>query len=113
VARFSLKPPKLHVTEKHVVEACVQFLQVKGYRPIRQNTGQFKTKDGRYITIGEPGMPDYAIPQFMVEFKRPGGRLSEIQKERIFELSVNGVMTAVVESVEELEAWLAAYQKRK
>ena len=58
--------------------------------------------------MGEPGIPDYAIPRFFVEVKRPGGTLSEVQRAKIEQLQEHwGLETAVVESLDELLQWLA------
>ena len=83
MARFHLTSPKVKQLEKHVIEACLDLLWLRDYRPLRQHSGKFKTVDDRWITIGEAGIPDYAVARFMVEFKRPGGGLSPEQEAKI------------------------------
>ena len=109
------------VRESAVQRACRDFLYLRGYRPIREQSGLLLAPDSlcencranaRRIRIGEPGMPDYSVPKFMVEVKRPGGKLSAEQKERHLELGVHGVDVAVVDSPEALLAWLAAYERK-
>jgi hypothetical protein len=105
------------LTENDVRLACLELLRYRGWYLARQQSGLFQTLDGRKITIGEPGVPDYAAlkaPSFLLEFKRPGGRLSEVQKRKIREIELAWRLpVAVVSSVEELIAWLAEHERKK
>lgn len=104
---FRLRPPKIKLVENDVERQCLDVLRLRGFNPIRLQSGKLKTPDGRWVTIGEVGIPDYAIPQFFLETKRPGGRLSEAQQTKIFELEKCwGLETVIVESVDELILWL-------
>lgn len=108
---FKLRPDgKIQLSENDVRNACLDLLRVNGWWPIRQHVGKFRAPDGGFITIGETGDPDYVVikpPSFFVEFKRPGGKLSEAQLRRHCQLEkFYGLRTIVVASVEELDDWL-------
>jgi hypothetical protein len=106
MARFRLRPPQL--SENDVERQCLDLLRLRHYRPVRLQSGRFWTLDKkRIITIGEPGIPDYVIPLFFVEVKRPGGELSPEQTTKIHELEhIYDVSVAVVDSLEEMLDWL-------
>lgn len=104
---FRLRPPKIRLTENHVERQCLDLLRLRGFNPIRLNSGKFKTKDNRWITIGEVGIPDYVIPAFFMEVKRPGGELSPEQTQKIWELEkIWGLQTIVTDNVAGLIEWL-------
>ena len=105
-----LRSPKLKISENHVEKACVALLERYGYWPIRLHAGLFKSSDGRrWIKGVEKGTPDWAAvikPSFLVETKRPGAELSEVQRRKIDELKVIGLETLVVSDPQELLAYL-------
>jgi len=107
---FGLKPPRLQLSENDVRKACLDLLRLHQWWPVRQHVGLFRTPDQRWIRMGEPGDPDYAVvraPSFFLELKRPGGELSDEQRKRIDVLQrFYGLETVVVEGVEELMEWL-------
>ena len=111
--RFRLtSPPKPNV-EDDVKLACLDLLRLHGYRPERLHSGLFRTPDGRWIRSGQPGLPDYAIPRFYLEVKRPGGELSHTQRLKTAELAQGWHLeTAVVDSVEALAEWLARFENK-
>lgn len=123
---FRLTPPKIQLSENDVERACLDLLRYHGYYPLRLPAGQALHADKaildvlrragvkpRWIHLGTPGIPDYAIPLGFVEVKRPGGKLSEVQHEMIDHLSRGwSLETAVVESVEELIPWLGKWKER-
>lgn len=118
---FRLTPPKIQLSENDVERACLDLLRYHGYYPLRLQSGLALHADKavlealrragikpRFIQLGVPGIPDYAIARAFVEVKRPGGKLSDVQQEMIAHLRAHwNLETAVVESVEELIAWLA------
>lgn len=105
--RYKLRPPVVKVSENDVEKAVCDILRLKQLYPLRQHVGLFKTRDDRYITAGERGIPDWCIPRFFVEVKRPGGHLSLEQSAKIDQLRTFWKLeTAVVSSPEELIEWL-------
>lgn len=105
--RFRLTSQRIKLSENDVERACLDLLRYRRLYPLRQQSGRFKTSDGRWIRVGVPGIPDYVIPKFFVETKAPGGILSDVQRAKIYELHKHwDIETAVVESVEELIEWL-------
>ena len=117
MARFRLRSPdKIQLTENDVEKQCLDYLALHRYRPVRLQSGLFTTlgKNPRPVTVGEPGLPDYVIPLFFMEVKRPGGKLSpaQVMKIRELELDGHGVPVAVVDSLEALIEWLDRYQKK-
>ena len=109
MSRFRLTSPKVKLAENDVERACVDLLRLRGYYVVRLQSGLFRTPDGRWIRIGEPGLPDYACLKndFFLEVKRPGAKLSEVQVNKIFELeAAHKIAVATVDSVERLIAWL-------
>ena len=115
MSRFRLtSPPKPKLSENDVERACLDVLRYRGYRPVRVPAGKYRTPDvQRWVQIGEPGMPDYVIPQFFLEVKRPGGELSLVQQLKISELTQGwNLETAVVDSVEALAEWLARFENK-
>jgi hypothetical protein len=111
--RFQLKGDRLKLSENDVRKACLDLLRAHRWWPIRQHVGLFhpvgRPKD--IVTIGEKGDPDYVVVRapssFFLETKRPGGKLSDEQIARIQTLrQFYGLETVVVESVDELIAWL-------
>ena len=118
MARFRLTAPKIQPLEKHVVEACITILNLRHYWTKRLNTGVFRTLDGRWHTEGTKGDPDYValhrtFPGFLLEFKRPGGKLTPEQYERHYEIRLGyQIDIAIVDSTEALERWLDAHENR-
>jgi hypothetical protein len=114
--QFQLKPPRVKLSENDVESACLDLLRLRGYWPTRMHAGLFKSVDGkRWIKGVERGTPDWAVlikPSFFLEVKRPGGILSEVQREKIFQLEkFFDLQTVVVEDVEELVARLDRHQR--
>jgi hypothetical protein len=113
---FRLKaPPPL--SENDVERACLDLLRVRGYWVKRQHVIRCKTQDGRWITIGEKGDPDYVAlhgkyPGFHLEVKRPGGGLSADQRFKIQQLTLGyRLRVAVVASSRELAEWLTGHER--
>jgi hypothetical protein len=130
LSEWNLKSQKLHVSEKDVTKGCLDLLRYRQWWPIRQHVGKFlppqalsllcpecrnALRKAHWLTIGEAGDPDYAVikaPSFFLELKRPGGKLSPEQRQKIFELEkFYDLKTAAVEDVEELIAWLDRHDR--
>ena len=109
---FQLKGQKIQLSENDVRKACLTLLRAHRWWPIRQHVGLFNPvgRPKEVITMGETGDPDYVVvkaPSFFLETKRPGGKLSAEQRDRILQLrQFYGLETLVVEDVEELMEWL-------
>jgi hypothetical protein len=120
--RFKLTSPSWpKLTENDVEKACLDLLLAKGLYPVRLNSGLFPTPDSlcencrpnaRWVRNGEPGIPDYCIPNWFLECKAPGGKLSEEQRIKIVVLRRYWDLdTAVVHDVGELADWLAKLKR--
>lgn len=123
---FRLTPPKSQLSENDVERACLDLLRYHRYYPLRLQSGRFLHADKavleacrragvavRWCNLGEPGIPDYVIPQFFLETKRPGGKLSAEQEAKIAALDRDwNLETAVVDDVEALAEWLGRQEKK-
>ena len=114
---YRLKSPKLRLTEADVAKACVDVLGLRRYKVVRHNVGRFKTFDDRWITIGEPGFPDYIAvheiyPAILLETKRPGGITSPDQERKHVELALLDLHIVTIESVEALVVWLDQHEAK-
>jgi hypothetical protein len=118
-APFRLKPPpKPRLSENEIERSCLDILRLRGYLVLRQQSGLFKTPDGRWIRLGEKGIPDYAAvhrlhPGFLLEVKRPGGQLSPDQAAKIQELRLGyRIAACVVDSAAALSEWLNEHETK-
>lgn len=118
MAGFRLTSPKVPpLTENDVERQVTDLLKWRGYFPLRQQSGLFKTQDDRTVTMGEPGMPDYIVahkrhPWFFLEIKRPGGKLSASQQKWInLHRVLYGLKVTVVDGLEAIKAWLEQNEK--
>lgn len=119
---FRLKAPTLHVTEKHVAKACLHVLQLRGYFPVRLQSGVWKSLDAtRTRRMGFPGLPDYVAahalyPAVFLETKSPKGKVSIVQEQTIWGMRASGLAVVAVSDAGALDAWLdeheAAARKR-
>jgi len=114
MSRFRLTAGHLKLSENDVERACIDLLRAHGYYVVRLQSGLFKTPDGRWIRIGEPGLPDYACIKhdFFLEVKRPGAKLSPAQIEKVFELEACGYSVCTVDAVEHLMRWLKEREEK-
>ena len=125
MARFRLTSEKIRLSENDVERACLDLLRWKHYQPQRILAGKYLHADRavvelcrqhgvplRWATIAEPGFPDYVIPAWCMEVKRPGGKLSPEQELKIMDLERTwNLPVAVVSSVDELVEWLARHEE--
>src|SRR5579862_1584869 len=108
---FRLKSPRLQLSENDVEEQCLAVLGLRGYKVIRLHVGRFKTADGRWLTIGEVGLPDYIAvhrkyPAFFLEVKRPGKEASPEQVRKHRELQLQGFDVSTLSDIRGLKDWL-------
>ena len=112
---FRLSSPKPKVLEKHVADQIKQSLLRRGWIPIRQQSGLFKTPDGRFVAVGQKGLADYIVmhakfPAFFLETKRPKRHLSDQQCIKRWEYDAYGLRTCKADSVEEILAFLERHE---
>lgn len=124
MARFRLTPPRIKLTENDIEKQCLDYLRARGYYPVRLQSGVFPAPDklcdacraaARWITVGEPGIPDYAIlkDDFFLEVKAPGKQPSPQQIRKAFELVAGyRIRVATVDSLEHLLQWLDEHEKQ-
>lgn len=111
-AKNRLSSPKSTRTYKEgdLVKACLQYLALRGYVAIRNNTGTILIeRDGkvRAVRNGLPGSSDILAcgpgGRFIaIECKTPKGRVTKHQLEFLEKISKLGGVAIVVRSVEEL-----------
>lgn len=102
--------------ENEVLRGCLEYLRANGIFCFRNNTGAVKI-GRRFIRYGTPGssdilgiMPDGRF--LAVECKREkGGRLSELQKAFLTAIQINGGVSIVARSVDELKKELEKVKK--
>ena len=116
---WSLKPPKLKLTEADVIRQCLDYLQCRGYWVKRNPVGKYRhAVTGNFAEFGPPGIPDYLAihaihPAFFIEFKAPGRKLRPTQVSKFFELQVGYRLAAVmVDGLETLIDFLRGHEAR-
>lgn len=118
---FRLTPDgRLKESEADVKKAVTEYLRYRRFYPLRLQSGLFAPFDElceackrtcRKIPVGEPGIPDLAIPRFFVEVKAARGTLSAVQQGKIQFLNDHwGLKTAVPRKLEELIEWLEKHK---
>ena len=112
---FRLTSPIVKLSENDVEKQCLDLLRLLGFNPIRLHAGTFKSLDGkRHLKGVEKGTPDYCVPLFYVETKRPGEKPTPEQTQKIEELQLIWKLpSAVVSSPEELQLWLEQHNIKK
>lgn len=73
------------LTERDITKLVKDFLEHRRWRPLRTQSGRFKNPQGDPFQIGEPGMADYCMVNYLdhmpglalvlwIEMKKPGAR---------------------------------------
>ena len=83
---------------------------------IRQNTGNFITKDGRHVKCGVTGLSDLLFVGenglcAFIEVKKPGGRIRPEQKNFIKAVQSRGHAAGIAYSVEDALRIIGEAQK--
>jgi len=99
------------IKEKDIIKSCMQYLLLKGYEVIRNNSGAFVVAENgkkRLIRFGSPGSPDLIAcspdGRFVaIECKSKRGKLTDFQRNYLNRIAARGGIALVVRSVEELE----------
>ena len=94
--------------ESIIQHKVMERLSQLGCVPIRQNVGNFYTRELKIVKIGILGMPDLLVLRkdgkcFWVEMKTPTGKLREDQKKFKKFLESIGHHVYVVRSVDEVD----------
>lgn len=95
--------------ESALVKACMQYLSLKGYLPIRNNSGLIVVgnEKRRAIKMGAAGSPDIiaCVPggRFLaIECKSGKGKLSRAQQEFLKKVESLGGIAIVIKNIDEL-----------
>lgn len=99
--------------EADIQRVCLDWLRLFGAVVIRVNSGGFKVGDRFVRANSEPGCSDalVCLPGGLfcaIEFKRPGGKLTEKQKSFLDSVTAMDGLGIVVRSLDELRAALKA-----
>ena len=95
--------------ESHVLEGCLNYLQVRGIYHWRNNTGAVRIRPGQFMRFGKKGSSDILgiLPGgrlLCVECKAPNrGRLSPEQKQFLADVRELGALALVVRGWQELD----------
>ena len=115
---FRLRPPRAPKPRENDVEKQLKdWLLARGWYPVRQQSGLLKTLYGRFVRIGEVGIPDYVVlharyPAFFLETKAPGRSLSpEQERKRWVIQAAYGLRVAVADGLETLKPWLEDHER--
>jgi Holliday junction resolvase len=97
--------------EKHLVKACMQYLTLRGFVPIRTNSGALVLQNGngktRVVKMGQKGTPDIIAcspdGRFVaIECKVRGNKPTPAQKEFLNRLARNRAHVIVAYSIDDL-----------
>ena len=117
--RFKLTSGKIELSEKDVIQQCLDLLRCRGYWPQRNPVGRMRSLDGkRIMEFGPPGIPDYTAihgehPAFFIEFKRPGRKLRPAQRLRFAEIQqAYGLAAVRIDSLEGLVEYLDSHERK-
>jgi len=108
----------LQPSENDIEAGCITILELHNYWVVRLHAGVFKSLDDRRHIHGvKKGTPDYACMHefhrnFLLEVKRPGGKLSPDQETQIGDIRFRfRLPIVVVSSVDELCNFLAQHER--
>jgi hypothetical protein len=102
---------RLPTKEKNVLNACVQYLTLKGYVVIRNNTGAFVSQGQngkkRLIKFGQTGSSDIIAcskeGKFVaVECKSDTGKVTPYQSDFLRRVESNNGIAVVVRSIDDM-----------
>jgi len=122
MARCGALVPQL--TERDVARQVRDFMEAHGWRCIRMQVASVARPTGGGFRVGEVGMPDFLFIRYneqgfdaasritccehlWVEVKRPGGRVSEHQREWVGREMDRGGVVVVVDDIDEFRTWYA------
>lgn len=92
--------------ESEVQKAILAYLEVTRTFHYRNNSGAYKAEHGSFVRYGTPGSPDIVCVirghYVGLEVKRPGGKLSPMQKQFAKELIDHGGYYFMVTSIDDV-----------
>lgn len=93
--------------ERDIVKAVVDYLSLKGYLFVRNNTGSFKTAHGSFVKTGSPGSPDIILfleggIAYALECKIAKGKLNDNQVEWKRRADEIGLTYLIIRSLDDL-----------
>lgn len=99
------------IRENDIIRACIYYLKLKGYEPLRNNSGMILFREGNHIRavrMGIKGSPDIVACSpdgrfIAVECKANGNRLTAAQERYLANLKRKNAIVIVARSVEDLE----------
>lgn len=99
--------------ESDIQRACLDLLRLVGALPIRVNSAGVKVEGRFFRANSEPGCSDIiaCLPdgRFLAcEVKRPGGKVTALQRSFLDRVTAAGGLALVVRSLDELRAALTA-----
>lgn len=100
-------------SENEVEADIVAFLQSRGWIVDRVQVGNYVTPDGRRISIGRRGQPDWRakhprLGYIEVEVKATGKRPSVLQAEYVAAMQSMGFAVTWADSLAKFEEWYFA-----
>lgn len=114
-----MKTRKQATPEGAVLSQCLALLKLRSVLHWRQNSGQFAVgpnEDKRYVRAGFAGVSDIlgCLPggRFLaIEVKRPGGKMTEAQRDFLAKVNAAGGLGVCVDDVTELDKVLSGVLK--
>lgn len=105
---------KIKQSENAVTAAIVGYLQDCGWIADRIHVGVFYTRDGRPVSIGKPGQPDWrfkhrTLGYIEVEMKASGEKPGKRQMEYLATMWSLGITATWADSLEMFAAWYERY----
>ena len=102
------KAKAVKTSEKEVLKACLEYLELRGYMAWRNNSGAYKTPEGRLVRFGKAGSPDIIgltkEGRFIgIECKSDTGILSDWQKAHRDMVIKNKGLYVLARSIEDLQ----------
>jgi len=94
------------MTETEIQAQILTYLQYRGILATRNQSGTVHV-GGTWMNLGSPGWPDIigCLPggRFLgIEVKRPGGKASKEQQQRINQIAAKGGLIFLATSVEDV-----------
>jgi penicillin-binding protein-related factor A (putative recombinase) len=101
--------------EKHIQAQILHYLVLKNVFHWRNNTGcaTYQSKNGKksFVRFGQPGMSDilgiYKGKFLAIEVKRPGGKVTELQKKFLEAIESNDGIAILAYDLDDVKKVIA------